>query len=129
MKKNSIRLAEVWMDGYRFYYYERFNYDLGNFGDVTERKKLRDNLQCKSFDWYLKNIYPEQFIPGEALASGEIRNKAKAMCLDSPVEHADNKPVKMWPCHNQGGKLNFDNLFSSPYLPFENPYPLSDTNY
>ena len=28
VKKNSIRLAEVWMDEYKHYYYERFNNDL-----------------------------------------------------------------------------------------------------
>ena len=38
VKKNSVRVAEVWMDEYKHYYYERFNHDLGNFGDVTERK-------------------------------------------------------------------------------------------
>ena len=28
VKKNSIRVAEVWMDEYAKYYYERFNNDL-----------------------------------------------------------------------------------------------------
>ena len=28
VKKNSVRLAEVWLDDYKKYYYERFNYDL-----------------------------------------------------------------------------------------------------
>ena len=28
VKKNSVRLAEVWMDDYKKYYYERFNHDL-----------------------------------------------------------------------------------------------------
>ena len=28
VKKNSVRLAEVWMDEYKNYYYERFNHDL-----------------------------------------------------------------------------------------------------
>jgi len=28
LKRNSIRLAEVWMDDYKKFYYERFNYDL-----------------------------------------------------------------------------------------------------
>ncbi|XP_064613724.1 polypeptide N-acetylgalactosaminyltransferase 5-like isoform X2 [Liolophura sinensis] len=104
VKKNSIRLAEVWMDDFKKYYYERFNYDLGDYGDVSERKALRERLKCHSFDWFVKNIYPDLFIPGESIASGEIRSKAKPMCVDSAVDsHNMNKPVKMWPCHNQGG--------------------------
>ncbi|KAL5006593.1 hypothetical protein ScPMuIL_015399 [Solemya velum] len=104
VKKNSVRLAEVWMDEYKNYYYERFNYDLGDFGDVTERKELRKRLNCKSFDWFVKNIYPDLFVPGESVASGEVRSKAKPMCVDSAVDsHNYHKPVNMWPCHNQGG--------------------------
>jgi len=89
LKRNSIRLAEVWLDDYKQYYYERINNQLvlwacwpatdnittkfqGDFGDVTERKALRNRLECKSFRWYLDNIFPELFIPGDAVAKGEV---------------------------------------------------------
>eukprot|EP00096_Caligus_rogercresseyi_P012238 TRINITY_DN506_c0_g1_i5.p1 TRINITY_DN506_c0_g1~~TRINITY_DN506_c0_g1_i5.p1 ORF type:complete len:614 (-),score=127.29 TRINITY_DN506_c0_g1_i5:1253-3094(-) len=104
LRKNSIRLAEVWMDDYKKYYYDRIGNDIGDYGDVSSRKTLRNNLQCKSFHWYLKNIYPELFIPGEAIASGEIRNKESSQCVDSAAKPDDlHKPLGLWPCHKQGG--------------------------
>ncbi len=41
-------------------------------GDVSERKKIMKDLNCKSFQWYLDNIYPEMFIPSQSIASGEV---------------------------------------------------------
>ena len=35
VKKNSVRLAEVWMDDYKKFYYERFNYDLVSYSIWT----------------------------------------------------------------------------------------------
>jgi len=52
---------------------EHFTHIQGEYGDVTERRELRKRLKCKSFDWFIKNIYPELFIPGAALASGEVK--------------------------------------------------------
>ena len=60
------------MDDYKKYYYDRIGNDLGDFGDISSRVQLRSDLQCKTFKWYLDNVYPELFIPGEALASGEV---------------------------------------------------------
>ncbi|XP_016837569.1 putative polypeptide N-acetylgalactosaminyltransferase 9 isoform X2 [Nasonia vitripennis] len=106
LKRNSIRLSEVWLDEYAKYYYQRIGHDKGNYGDVSDRKALRKNLGCKSFKWYLDNIYPELFIPGEAVASGEVRNLGEGgnTCLDSPARKADlHKPAGLYPCHRQGG--------------------------
>ncbi|XP_063536115.1 putative polypeptide N-acetylgalactosaminyltransferase 9 isoform X2 [Cydia strobilella] len=104
LKKNSVRLAEVWLDDYAKYYYQRVGNDKGDFGDVSGRKELRKNLQCKSFEWYLKNIYPELFIPGESVAHGEIANHGLDTCLDSAAGPEDmKKPVGTYPCHGDGG--------------------------
>ncbi|XP_058055021.1 putative polypeptide N-acetylgalactosaminyltransferase 9 [Anopheles bellator] len=111
IKRNSVRLAEVWMDEYAQYYYQRIGNDKGDFGDVSSRKKLRDELNCKSFRWYLDNIYPELFVPGDAVASGEIRNQWSQLCIDSAAKPEDmHSPVGVWPCHQAGGNQIFGDV-------------------
>lgn len=108
VKKNSIRLAEVWMDDYKKYYYERINNNLGDYGDISDRLKIRQKLNCKPFKWFLDNIFPEQFIPGESLYYGEIRNQGKrTICIDSQDIEERDRPVIGYFCHGQGGNQYF----------------------
>lgn len=41
VERNSIRLAEVWLDEYAQIYYQRIGNKKRNFGDLSERKELR----------------------------------------------------------------------------------------
>lgn len=78
-RRNSIRLAEVWLDEYKHFYYERIGKSADkleiDFGNVDERKKLRKDLNCKSFDWYLKTVFPEQLNPNDTSLFGQVALK------------------------------------------------------
>ena len=54
------------------YYYSRIGNNLGDYGDVSSRHRLREQLQCRSFKWYLDTIFPELFIPGDSVAQVKI---------------------------------------------------------
>ncbi|GAB1601095.1 probable N-acetylgalactosaminyltransferase 9 isoform X3 [Argonauta hians] len=82
---NSMRLADVWMDEYRRLFYMNRRELLGkDCGDLSQRKALRQKLKCKSFKWYLENVYPQKFIPDEnVFAWGMVRNPSTNLCFDS----------------------------------------------
>ncbi|XP_065253927.1 polypeptide N-acetylgalactosaminyltransferase 11 isoform X2 [Emys orbicularis] len=65
MAHNSLRLAHVWMDEYKEQYFAlRPELRARNYGNITDRVELRKKMNCKSFKWYLDNIYPEMQISG-----------------------------------------------------------------
>lgn len=47
-----------------------------DYGDVSQRVALRRSLQCKSFEWYLDNVYPEMRRYNNTLFYGEVSQQS-----------------------------------------------------
>ncbi|MEQ2167478.1 Polypeptide N-acetylgalactosaminyltransferase 18, partial [Goodea atripinnis] len=69
-----------------------------DIGNISERKALRKRLQCKTFRWYLVNIYPEMRMYSDTIAYGVLTNTLKNdLCLDQGPDN-DNVPI-LYLCH------------------------------
>ncbi|XP_063835572.1 polypeptide N-acetylgalactosaminyltransferase 1-like [Ostrinia nubilalis] len=99
---NTARMAEVWMDEYAelFYLHRPDLRKNPKIGDVTHRKILREKLKCKSFQWYLDNVYKEKFVPvRDVYGYGRFVNPATNMCLDTLQREGSASPLGVYPCH------------------------------
>ncbi|KAK6472604.1 polypeptide N-acetylgalactosaminyltransferase 18 [Huso huso] len=102
VRRNALRVAEVWMDEFKSHVYMAWNIpqeDSGiDIGDISERKALRKRLQCKTFRWYLVNIYSEMRMYTDTIAYGMLKNSLKSdLCLDQGPD-TDNIPI-VYMCH------------------------------
>uniref|UniRef100_A0AAZ3QAR9 Polypeptide N-acetylgalactosaminyltransferase n=1 Tax=Oncorhynchus tshawytscha TaxID=74940 RepID=A0AAZ3QAR9_ONCTS len=102
VRRNALRVAEVWMDEYKNHVYMAWNVPLQNsgidIGDLSERKALRNRLLCKSFSWFLANIYSEMRTYSDTVAYGVLKNALRSdLCLDQGPD-LDNIPI-LYVCH------------------------------
>lgn len=112
--RNSLRVAHVWMDGYKKYYFAtRPSAADAEYGDISDRIALRQRLKCKSFKWYLDNIYPEQTLPSapvdpsslksrdskgpnakvKTLRKGLLKHKGSGLCVQSEKSIYDKRSL------------------------------------
>jgi len=76
------------MDEYKEHVYRRRpGYRSVDAGDLSEQKALRERLQCKSFDWFMKEVAFDQdkFYPAvepDDFASGSVSSVARPnLCI------------------------------------------------
>ncbi|ETE65581.1 Polypeptide N-acetylgalactosaminyltransferase 13, partial [Ophiophagus hannah] len=91
-------------------YFEEIGVVKVDYGDLSVRKALRENLKCKPFSWYLENVYPDSQIPRRYYSLGEIRNVETNQCLDN-MGRKENEKVGIFNCHGMGGNQNIQLIF------------------
>jgi polypeptide N-acetylgalactosaminyltransferase len=90
VQRNQMRLAELWMDDWKkFFLASTYNWPTKHTflsdaekRSLAKRKALKQNLQCKGFQWYLETIIPEVPTPPmDADYYGEVFNLRSELCF------------------------------------------------
>lgn len=82
---NTLRTVRVWMDEYsKYFFMTRPDLLTADAGNLTQRLELRKKLNCRSFKWYLDNVYDHRkFVyDQEVRAYGYVRNAYSDLCID-----------------------------------------------
>ncbi|XP_063225589.1 polypeptide N-acetylgalactosaminyltransferase 16-like [Bacillus rossius redtenbacheri] len=87
--RNTKRIADVWLDEYKQFFYEaKPNAKDISSGSLDERLSLKSRLDCKPFQWFLENVFPELRLPNEEnTAFGQLRQGSQ--CLQSSGEGSE----------------------------------------
>lgn len=56
-------------------YFEYSEAKYTQYGEVDDRYSIKRQLKCKSFQWYLENIYPESDLLIDAIQIGQVSKR------------------------------------------------------
>uniref|UniRef100_A0A3P9I452 Polypeptide N-acetylgalactosaminyltransferase n=1 Tax=Oryzias latipes TaxID=8090 RepID=A0A3P9I452_ORYLA len=78
LRRNKIRVADIWMDAYKKIYYRRdtLAHLIKQVCGAEERLRLKRSLGCRNFHWFLSTVYPQLYVPQDKPAlSGLLQSK------------------------------------------------------
>nr|XP_027201320.1 probable N-acetylgalactosaminyltransferase 9 [Dermatophagoides pteronyssinus] len=85
LSRNKLRLIHGWMDEFQDLALKTSG--LGrraDYGDISEIEELRKRKRCKSFSWYLNNVWPESFVrdANDVPYLGKLQNLGTQLYLE-----------------------------------------------
>eukprot|EP00053_Salpingoeca_punica_P009174 m.82207 g.82207 ORF g.82207 m.82207 type:complete len:226 (-) comp14903_c0_seq1:930-1607(-) len=109
LARNKLRTAAIWMDDYGFLVEKALATEVSAevVGPLKHMRELRERLQCKPFDWFLKNVYPESIITDmtDIKSLGLLENKASGECIQMNTEAGS--PAQMEACGSRPDSYAF----------------------
>ncbi|XP_071591672.1 polypeptide N-acetylgalactosaminyltransferase 15 isoform X1 [Heliangelus exortis] len=85
--RNKIRIAETWLGSFKENFYKHdtvaFLISKAEKPDCSERLQLQKRLGCRSFQWFISNVYPELSQPEDTPRfSGKLYNTGVGLCAN-----------------------------------------------
>uniref|UniRef100_A0A8C2TMZ8 Polypeptide N-acetylgalactosaminyltransferase n=2 Tax=Coturnix japonica TaxID=93934 RepID=A0A8C2TMZ8_COTJA len=104
--RNKIRIAETWLGSFKENFYRNdtvaFLISKAEKPDCSERLQLQKRLGCRSFQWFIRNVYPElSWTDNTPRLSGKLYNTGAGFCADyRPGRALEDGSIKLSPCSN-----------------------------
>uniref|UniRef100_A0A3P9I450 Polypeptide N-acetylgalactosaminyltransferase n=1 Tax=Oryzias latipes TaxID=8090 RepID=A0A3P9I450_ORYLA len=98
LRRNKIRVADIWMDAYKKIYYRRdtLAHLIKQSPNIAERLRLKRSLGCRNFHWFLSTVYPQLYVPQDKPALSDYARG----------EQQQGAGMNIAPCSGTGSQLN-----------------------